>query len=388
MNNKAVIFYGAFDRYNFGDNLMPIVLEEYFKRYDLDKRYRFEFAYIAESDLTNYGCKKTVAINGLLTKDNKESVLIVVGGEVLGARLGTLFTHVQDSLLAVKLLKFVNRWAPPLVSKIAQMFYPCRWEYPYVPGNDFFSGKIIFNTVGGRSPSSQLKRLKESVFISARDERTHSFFVENKIQAEMVPDSVLMISDLFSVDTLEDKVRTGLVDNLKHKKYIIIQVCPYKKPCEEDELAEEILRFTSQYPDYKVVLLPIGYASGHDDVIFLRNLQEKIPDCTELLYELTVWEILYVIANASAFYGTSLHGVITAMSYNVPYFSINSEIKKISSFLSTWSIAPLNKPIPYNSIVENFRMTQSIDYEQLSINTKDKIKLIKNSVDKMIAEFA
>lgn len=31
-DKRQVILYGAFDRYNYGDNLMPILLEMYFKK--------------------------------------------------------------------------------------------------------------------------------------------------------------------------------------------------------------------------------------------------------------------------------------------------------------------------------------------------------------------
>ncbi|EMP5826257.1 polysaccharide pyruvyl transferase family protein, partial [Klebsiella aerogenes] len=50
---RQVIFYGAFDRYNYGDNLMPILLKKYFEKYhqtlveDID----FVFSSIKKSDL-------------------------------------------------------------------------------------------------------------------------------------------------------------------------------------------------------------------------------------------------------------------------------------------------------------------------------------------------
>ncbi len=40
---KEIILYGAFDRYNYGDNLMPVLMEMYLKRFhaDLVKDYDF-----------------------------------------------------------------------------------------------------------------------------------------------------------------------------------------------------------------------------------------------------------------------------------------------------------------------------------------------------------
>ena len=44
-DKRQVILYGAFDRYNYGDNLMPILLEMYFNRYHEDKVKDIEFVF-------------------------------------------------------------------------------------------------------------------------------------------------------------------------------------------------------------------------------------------------------------------------------------------------------------------------------------------------------
>ncbi|WP_312779282.1 polysaccharide pyruvyl transferase family protein, partial [Escherichia coli] len=86
------------------------------------------------------------------------------------------------------------------------------------------------------------------------------------------------------------------------------------------------------------VLLPIGYASGHDDVIFLREVQKLAKTELKLEYELNIWEIMYFLSHSQSFYGTSLHGIITAMSFGVPHFCIDKRIEKITSFVQTWSV--------------------------------------------------
>lgn len=80
-DKRQVILYGAFDWYNYGDNLMPILLEMYFKKQHEDKikNIDFVFASIKDSDLRNYDCKQTVAMRKLLNAPN-DSTVILVGG--------------------------------------------------------------------------------------------------------------------------------------------------------------------------------------------------------------------------------------------------------------------------------------------------------------------
>lgn len=65
---RQVILYGAFDRYNYGDNLMPILLVKYFEEYHEDKLSDIEFVFssISKSNLSQYKCLETVPMNHLL----------------------------------------------------------------------------------------------------------------------------------------------------------------------------------------------------------------------------------------------------------------------------------------------------------------------------------
>ncbi|MGM1331576.1 polysaccharide pyruvyl transferase family protein, partial [Klebsiella michiganensis] len=100
---KHVVLYGAFDRYNYGDNLMPILLERFFlsEYVKCSKDYEFIYASINSSDLSCYKCKPTVPIKSLLKNDIDYNI-IVVGGEVMGADVGTLFSHVQNNIFYAK----------------------------------------------------------------------------------------------------------------------------------------------------------------------------------------------------------------------------------------------------------------------------------------------
>ncbi|MBL1167153.1 polysaccharide pyruvyl transferase family protein, partial [Escherichia coli] len=161
---------------------------------------------------------------------------------------------------------------------------------------------------------------------------------------------------------------------------------PYKVKFSAKQMADELGKIRREH-DIDAVLLPIGYASGHDDVIFL----EKVKACSEhtllLLNELNVWEIMYVIAKSIGFYGTSLHGVITAMSFQIPHFCINDDITKLVSFLETWSVPPYHKPLSIDEISGTVKQAIAGPAEGLKDAVEHAQNLIFESLDDIVDVF-
>lgn len=385
-NKRQVILYGAFDRYNYGDNLMPILLEKYFnwKHYDKFQDIDFVFSSIKDSDLSKYDCKPTVAMRKLLNTPEKSTV-IVVGGEVLGADVGVLYLHVQDSPSALKFLKFIRRVSPKILMLIANKSYDAVWKYPYIPNKNDFKNKVkvVYNTVGAAPDKSQVEIVKQADYISVRDERTYKD-VSLICDTHLVPDSVLMMSKLIDLDFLESKIRNEIKSALANKNFISIQACPYKVKFTAQQMADELELIEKKY-GVSAVLLPIGYASGHDDADFLEKVQEHSSTELLLLKDLTVWEIMYVIAKSRAFYGTSLHGVITAMSFCIPHFCINDEIMKLVSFLETWSVAPYNSPLHVDQISDTLELVLKGAPKELNDAVSHAQDLIFHSLDDVAA---
>lgn len=377
---RKVVLYGAFDRYNYGDNLMPILLEMYLQKNHPDKVSDIEFVYssIGKSDLSKYMCVPTIAMRDLLDLP-EDSTVIVVGGEVLGADVGVLYTHVQDSILYTKLLRSLRKISPYILSRFAKLMYDAVWRFPYIPDKKSFKNnvKVIFNTVGGIPPRSQQYNLSECDYISARDDRTFSA-IQKCCKPVLVPDSVLLVSSVVDDAFLKSRTRKDLIETLK-SKYITVQACPYKVDFTEEQLADELNKVIER-DKVKVILLPIGYASGHDDSVFLRKVDQHTSSDVIFLDDLNVWEIMYVIKCSLAFYGTSLHGVITAMSFLVPHYSLNYKIEKLTSFLKTWSVEPYTTPINYNSISDSLSNMEVDHNEKLRKSVEHAQDIIKESV--------
>ncbi|PSU54900.1 hypothetical protein [Photobacterium phosphoreum] len=117
---KKVVLYGAFDRYNYGDNLMPIVFVEYMKKFHVDIIDEFSFIYssISDSDLSHYGCEKSIAIKKVYNKLGAGDSIIVTGGDVLCADTPDLFFHVQNNEKMVMLYKMIRKLSHELLSLI------------------------------------------------------------------------------------------------------------------------------------------------------------------------------------------------------------------------------------------------------------------------------
>ena len=180
---KKIALFGAFDRYNYGDNLMPVLFEMFVKKYASEILTEFTFDYVAidSSNLEKYGCYKTDSINSVVNTLPKGSAVVVIGGEVLCGRNQSLFLHMQDSLFHHLALKVFKKLLPSMFNSYAKRRYSTLWEFPFIPSNKFFSEdvKIIFNTVGGDLnglDSSELSDVKERIFnsdfLSVRDQRT------------------------------------------------------------------------------------------------------------------------------------------------------------------------------------------------------------------------
>ena len=80
---RTVVLYGAYDRYNYGDNLMPIVFEMFFEEWKKDERADVNFVYasLLYSDLSKYDCLTTEPISAVIPRLKRGDAIVVVGGD-------------------------------------------------------------------------------------------------------------------------------------------------------------------------------------------------------------------------------------------------------------------------------------------------------------------
>ncbi|KMT64634.1 polysaccharide pyruvyl transferase family protein [Catenovulum maritimum] len=390
---KKIVLFGAFDRYNYGDNLMPIVFQRYVSKYFpkvLDS-YEFEFAAISASNLENFHCEKSVKINDIVDSLPAGSSIIVIGGEVLCASNADLMLHMQKSQIGHKVAVFCRKNLTKIFNLYAQFAYSTKWDYPFIIDKSCLPDgvKVLYNTIGGQvNPNNKhmyqkvMKRIISADYFSVRDSRTLTQ-TAGKRDVALSPDSVFLLPAVVDDEFLKKQVKSSIYELASQSPKYVFQAAPAKIDCTVDALIEQVQTLSDETQS-KVILLPIGYASGHDDLHLMQDIHEVLPDKTILLSDLNVWEILFVIKQARAFMGTSLHGVITAMAYGLPHFGLNINIGKLNAFVAEWSIAPYNQSYSVAELSKLPKLIKEDDLPDLTRNASAIIQKVKANNEAMI----
>ncbi|WP_455070795.1 polysaccharide pyruvyl transferase family protein [Prevotella histicola] len=327
------------DRFNYGDLLFPHVIQYYFK----DCVDKIIFCSTTKSDLSKFGGVPTKSFRSLFNaKIKDDNFLIVAGGDSLFIDWQTIlsfvdpyakFFYIADNFIGSSILS-------ALYKKIK---YHASTFYPFSIGKDELCNikKVFYNSLGG----SVLEQKKDSLFrqeitsilktvdyISVRDKSTHNLLKLIGVHNLMVPDSAILISDVFSEDFLSSHISPTL-KKILDKEYLFFQINAEHGNNKENYYANLLSSIANEYKLH-ICLCPIGLAPGHSDNIPLMKIQKRISNLSTFINNPTIWDIMYLIKYAKIFIGTSLHGTITAMSFGTSYVSHGP--LKLKNYIMTW----------------------------------------------------
>ncbi|MAZ72732.1 MAG: hypothetical protein CMC70_06260, partial [Flavobacteriaceae bacterium] len=145
-------------------------------------------------------------------------------------------------------------------------------------------------------------------------------------------DSALIMSDLISSE-FNYYVSKELLEIIKFK-YAFVQFGNNKGPDNLNSFINNLKEFSNKN-NLKIILCPIGLALDHSDDKLLKKIQKIEKDF--LYYEpKNLYEIMFLIKESNIYIGTSLHGVITAQSFNKPFFVFPEKINKLKVYIETW----------------------------------------------------
>jgi polysaccharide pyruvyl transferase WcaK-like protein len=178
------------------------------------------------------------------------------------------------------------------------------------------------------------------------------------------------MSDLYSFE--EDK----------EDEYIAFQVGHYKNGGDLNLINNELSKLHTK-TGYQIKLVPIGNCSGHDDIISLSWLKRNANYQCEIIVPNSIETIMKAIAKSKLFIGTSLHGVITAMSFSVPYVALNPRISKLKGYVMTWAPKELKFSSDFNSIYNNSLEVLRVDKSILIKNAEMQKDLVWKSFQKI-----
>lgn len=387
-----ILIIGAFDRYNYGDLLFPLVIQKQLVAQGIEAE--FEYFGLVESDLTEVGGLPTKGLQEFYREcDNPtEKVnVIIAGGEALGVTWNSLYAALNPFFQKinkrhVRISKFFN------LNRFAQKILKGRTTLPFVFDKKDFQGvnSVILNSLGGSGLNSAVfskyyflkNKLLKADYFAVRDRITLSNLAQEGIKADLFPDSAILMSEFYSLPWLEEKVSPEVKAYVSENRgeYAFVQINKKTTNGKLDIIAAEVDRIYSEGKT-SICLCPIGKALDHDDDVALKDLGSRLT-CPYRYFDAdSIWDIMYLIGNSKCYAGTSLHGAITAMSYAVPHVGL--KVEKLDAYLHTWGVEGNNFAVEFSALFDQFQIAVNLDKGDLENSRDTQIRETKNAFEKM-----
>jgi len=388
-----ILIIGAFDRYNYGDLLFPLVIERQLSA--SNPEFQFEYFGLIESDLTSVGGVPTQGLKSFYKacSDPANPVhVIIAGGEALGvtwnslyAALNPLFQRINRSHVKVNKLLDLNGWTKKILKG--------KTTLPFVFDKSDFAGvqSVILNSLGGSGLGAKAfakydflkEKLQNVDYFAVRDQVTMNNLFANGLTADLFPDSAILMSEFYPMEFLRQRVSPDVADYVDREagEYAFVQINKKTTRGHEQVIANGV---TAIYQKGKtdICLCPIGKALDHDDHEALQEIGSLL-ECPFTYFDAdTIWDIMYLIANSKCYVGTSLHGAITAMSFAVPHVGL--KVEKLGAYLATWGVKDNQRSIEFSEIYSQFITATAATKQALQASRNRQITEIKKGFDKMI----
>lgn len=351
-----VALLGAFDRFNYGDLLFPLVLERALSHLGMDAQY--ELYGLIASDLSRYGARPTLPIRRLPHDHARDpfDAVIIVGGETIGAQWTNMAIYASSASASWAIRGSRKILGAETTETLVRRVLRAPGQRPWLlaPGDLSPPVPILYNAVGGstnlESMSNRGRRevaatLAEATRLAVRDRSTAESLRRLGLEnVTLVPDTAVLMADLFPSDRLEEMVSDKALrirDEFPHG-YLCLQANQPIGSAIAADLIGPIQEIANHF-GLGIVLLPIGRATMHEDQRPLRQIGSRLS--TPYVFageDLGIFDIMFLIARADVFIGTSLHGAITALAFEVPHFALTRRVPKLLNFLDTWD-APGNR---------------------------------------------
>lgn len=345
MKKRLYILFPG-DRFNYGDLLFPYIIRFYFSKFFNDIKYVSS----TKSDLSSKGGIPTEDYSSLYNLDsNYENHLIVAGGESLCVRWGIVLSYVKPSINVMRRLSYIlsRIIGKPIFDMynwfIDKLYHP-KTHYVFSVGkNELPNFKTIsYNALGGTHllnsnvlKSKKTRQILNSVdYLTVREKTTSQALKANDIRHQICPDTAIMMSEVFSEEMLSSRLSINHF-NMKDK-YIFFQGrWNVWEKC--SNLAVRQLEQLCKETSLKICMCPIGTTVGHSDDKALQLIYEKfsLKESCVLITNPNIFDIMWLIKHSELYIGSSLHGTITAMSFDVP--SIGYGPLKLKAYIEQWA---------------------------------------------------
>lgn len=388
---KDIYFLSASDRINYGDLLFPLISKELFCRRSESK---FRNYGLIKSDLSSFGALKTASYKALQHDMSKqEGNLVLGGGEVFFPTWQRLYAYINAAYAGIT--------RSYKVSQIEKKFNLARRllsngqiDLPFTPDmRNFGNGKsaLFFNSVGGilreNDSRTYLHIIKSALgrarHISVRDSRTKDYLEKIGIKSTLVPDSALVMSDIYPIEVLESRVSIDL--SSIPKKYAFVQFAIDKSPKCLESFARDLEALLKKL-DIEAVLCPIGISANHEDQVALAKLKAYSEEFN-MLRPTNLFDIMYLIARSEVYMGTSLHGMITAYSFGTRFTPLNTKVTKLQAYCESWTKPFCSGCTDFEDISNLYKLYTKWDFVAAKASLADQKKQIYRNYDEMVNKF-
>ncbi len=388
----TILIIGAFDRYNYGDLLFPLVIEKQLSSYGAG--FEFEYFGLVESDLSAVGGLPTKGLQDFYARcsdPNWPVHVIIAGGEALGvtwnslyAALNPLFQKINKRHVRINKIIDLNA----LTRKILRG----KTALPFVFDKTDFAGvkSVILNSLGGSglSPAVFEKydflkgKLQNADYFAVRDHLTIDNLKKSHVKSDLFPDSAILMSAFYPLDFLRERVTSEVADYVDRNRgnYVFAQINKKTTRRHTKSIAGGLDEI-NQKGNTKICLCPIGKALDHDDHEALQEIGSLMESPFTYFDADNIWDIMYLIANSKCYIGTSLHGAITASSYCVPHIGL--KVEKLGAYLATWGVDGNQRSVEFTEIFKQYKIAISISKESWEASKDRQFAEIKKGFDKM-----
>ncbi|HEV8690517.1 MAG TPA: polysaccharide pyruvyl transferase family protein [Ideonella sp.] len=380
----TVVLFGAFDRHNFGDLLFPHIAEAL-----LGRDTRLLHAGLVTNDLRAVGGHAVQALSVLAAQGALDgATLIHVGGETLAcdAWLAALMLLRRDELEATigwlgGRTRERNAWVRERLGTAALA--------PYVVGRERAPGlhRILHAGVGGCALAAAAPALRDEVLASlrsadalgVRDALTLAQLASAGLPAQLLPDPAVLVAELFGT-RIAAAAAQGEVAQL-HKRfargYLAVQFsAEFGDDATLDVLAAQLDEMAA-HSGLGLVLFRAGAAPFHDDLTVLERAAARLRAPWAVFESLQLWDICALVARASGFAGSSLHGRIVAMAVGRPRISLRSPrlpldaVGKQAAFAAAWELPGLPGEVAVDALAAGWRDAWAAEPAALQALAKD-----------------
>ena len=343
------------DRNNYGDLLFPIVTRAALTSIlGSDDGYEFAQYGLARSDLSVYGALPSRGIRDLYRDSKSGDVVLLAGGENLAQTWFVMHLTLLNAAKSARWKRYPKWLSAWLVEHLSRWQHRGRQQFPYILSPDQFTSgvRVMYNSMGGwplrsYAPPSQQSiacSLGRASFISVRDQESAAILreLDPSLNIRIAPDCVFLLADLLPPDKLVELISPAVREVVQDAgEFLCFQCNPRYGQANRDELKRQLVALSAQ-SGLNILLIPIGRIHSFEDDVFLSSLGAEMGDRVRVLpASATIYDILYTLASARLFCGTSLHGVVTAMTYGVPFVPLLTEDPKLRNNLQSWGVSAL-----------------------------------------------